>query len=320
MSDILQLDISCKTAQEFLSLVLPSGEFLGGKIENPTWLFRGQGRDYELIPSIFRKDKRSVEKFKKFTDRNIAESYEQLLLAERDFIDRFFWIADKRGFQIPDDSQELRSKLSEFRLHNFHVTQKNGEWLSSGNILSLISMVQHYGIPTRLLDWSLQPLIAAFFAAEGGSKRFDWIEKKFSDPEVHIVFWAFYFPLFGIDIHFHTKEFSLKGVTAPSSSNPNLKAQQGVFTLAHHWYTNEKDGFYLPLDKVLEKIQGSPYSKDVDGCVLQKITLPVSESFNLLSLLAKLEITSSSVYPGYHSIVDDMKMQKEWLDYAKILG
>ena len=72
MSDILQLDISCKTAQEFLSLVLPSGEFLGGKIENRTWLFRGQCRDYDLIPSIFRKDKQSIEKFKKFTDRNIA--------------------------------------------------------------------------------------------------------------------------------------------------------------------------------------------------------------------------------------------------------
>ena len=67
MSEILQPDISCKTAQEFLSLILPSGEFLGGKIENPTWLFRGQGRDHELIPSIFRKDEAAIKKFKKFT-------------------------------------------------------------------------------------------------------------------------------------------------------------------------------------------------------------------------------------------------------------
>jgi len=317
VSDVLQPEISCKTAKEFVDIILPAGEYFQEKISNSTWLFRGQGRDYELKPSIFRQDEKSVVKLKRLTDRNISSSYEQLLLAERDFLDSFFVIADKRGFQIPDDSQELRSSLARYRRYDQGVINDNGEWLSSGRLLSLVAMAQHYGIPTRLIDWTLQPLVAAYFAAEGGMRRFNLEKKGFSDPENSIVFWAFYFPLFSVDIHFHTKDYSIKGITAPGSSNPNLKAQQGVFTLARHWYTNEANNDYLPLHKIIENISTSAYSRDVDRCELQKITLPVSESFELLKLLARLDITPSSVYPGYHSVIDDMQMQKSWGDYER---
>jgi hypothetical protein len=43
-----------------------------------------------------------------------------------------------------------------------------------------------------------------------------------------------------------------------------------------------------------------------------KFTLPLSESSRLLYLLAKFDITPSVVYPGYHSIVDDLKLRNIW--------
>jgi hypothetical protein len=299
MVDIVLPEVSCSTAKEFLQVLSPVGDYFYSGDLNAPWLFRGQGKDYPLIPSLFRKN----SNIKNLTQRNL-ENYTELLSAERDLLVDFFRIADKRGLVLPDDSQELRRSLEEISNDENLKNGRRGVKITD-NALSLMALAQHYGIPTRLLDWTLSSYIAAFFAAEDANKKLEN-----SDPLEKLVVWAFYFPNFGKQTLYGSDTYLMRGITAPSASNPNLKAQQGVFTLIHSGSTEEMMGNYRykPFDEILTYYASSTSpEKWLLSYKLQKFTLPISESPYLLFLLAKLDIAPSSVYPGYHSILNDLK-------------
>ena len=82
------------------------------------------------------------------------------------------------------------------------------------------------------------------------------------------------------------------------------------------------DGNYPSLEKLFENfsVQKVPKSGPdleqrfelIRSCKFMKFTLPISESPNLLYLLAKHDVTPSTVYPGYQSIVSDLIMRNRW--------
>ena len=157
--------IECSSAEEFLEKISPSGVyFKSAKISSP-WIFRGQGQDYPLVPSLFRKGNKSREKLQKLTKRNI-DLYEELLLVERDLLTQFFEIADRRGLILPDNSQKLRIYLEKLKAHDEMVKLSLNAWRVRDEALSLIALAQHYGFPTRLLDWTYNAFVATFFASE----------------------------------------------------------------------------------------------------------------------------------------------------------
>jgi hypothetical protein len=295
---IVQEPVNCSTAEEFLQELSPLGEYFRDDDIDAPWLFRGQGKDWPLIPSLFREN----GKIKDLTHRNISD-YPELLRAERDVLISFFKIADKRGLVLPDDSQELRSSLE--RLSDDYAVGRGLEgWKVTDSALSLMALAQHYGIPTRLLDWTQQAFIAAFFAGE------DALQNENQSGE--LIVWSFYFPLLGKSIGGTKDSYTLRSVTAPSATNPNLKAQQGVFTLVNSEYTNESDGRYLPLDSFLDIYVKKFPNSLLQECKLTKFTLPTLEASQLLRLLARQDITPSAIYPGYQSILSDLKMRNLW--------
>jgi hypothetical protein len=94
-------------------------------------------------------------------------------------------------------------------------------------------------------------------------------------------------------------------VTAPRSTNQNLHAQKGVFTLAIHKGIVTVDKVDRTPMNVLEK-ELKPRLR------LLHFTLPVTEAPRLLRLLALEGVNASSLFPGYGGVVKTLHEESLW--------
>ena len=116
----------------------------------------------------------------------------------------------------PDLVKTERDLMWLFKSYGFphieHIPQNDWEWLS---------LAQHYRLPTRLLDWTKNPLVALYFAVE---------DKVSSDGAVYVKKLPHYIPP---DEQQSVSPFSLKKVRAliPSHLSKRISAQDGIFTI-----------------------------------------------------------------------------------------
>jgi hypothetical protein len=112
----------------------------------------------------------------------------------------------------PISIQREKFILERFKMYGYSLVDQSDvedlEWLAIG---------QHHGLPTRLLDWTRNPLVACYFA----------VEKENCDDSVVYVYNA------KKRIQRNTDPFAIKEVSRylPNHVTSRLTAQSGIFTV-----------------------------------------------------------------------------------------
>lgn len=132
---------------------------------------------------------------------------------------------------------------------------------------------QHHGVPTRFLDWTENPLIAAYFAVE-----------KYGDMDaaVYIINRDSFSVSGDVDDVFSARDEIVLHI--PSYINPRIIAQKGVFTV----HKNPRK----PIDKVLEEMEAP----------VTKIVIDHACFLDFRRMLDWCGINRSFVYPGLDGV------------------
>ncbi len=275
------------------------------------WIFRGHAASRrEMIPSVLRTG--TILEYIPPIKRAPLSNNKEQISAEYRLIEKFRQFLDEQGLPIPEDSQVFRSnKRKVIKKLIIPILKGKGTW-PPVKYFSLMALAQHHRIPTRLLDWTRDPYVAAYFAAKEAAM---WVvgEKKPPNQGVETLsVWSL--NTFFLDVVYTEK---IKGpvitVTAPAYGNPNLHAQKGLFTLERHQaFPPDEPVCQYPLDKLIAnivEINGKPL---VRLPIMRELTIPISASRKILRHLSYHFINAATLYPGFDGAAEALKEQRLW--------
>lgn len=328
--------VECKTAKDFLDLITP----WSSPYKLADFVFRGHtDSEYNLHPNILRKKNnqdlikiaklyitkgKSSELLKSIGVTNLQFHHSSIELT---ILRKFYKISNENGLYVPN-SEMMSARMETGKYIPIGVLLKScghSTWLNRDSI-EIAALAQHYGLPTRLIDWSYNQYIASFFASNLPSKV---------DNQKDIALWMLNYKEL-TDV-FSSPLSDVKIFSPHYQWNDNARSQRGLFTYIeskhdkaamdlineffneyHDTATISSDPKYssiytdyrtldVALDSALQMYNAKQKTKKVVTNALIKITLPQSEAKKLNKFLREMRISESTIFPGYRGVADDLR-------------
>lgn len=284
-------------AEEFIQAISYRGELYS--LLDGRYVFRGHSSEkWNLIPTALREnafDRVYYDGEHRITRKTSLDAPDwECLQIDREIgiLRNFYEKCDKYGLAIPEIPR-LRKDI--FNALALKLTNQYEDWVSE-DFYELAALAQHYGLPTRLLDWSYSVLVALYFAVSG--------IRTIQDSELTsgIVIWALDTRL--TDPVYH-KGSPLKIIRPKYDGNPNLCAQKGLFTF---WSVKKGENPQtgkgnidttnrLSLDKLISE------TLEVDDMPLMyKIVICRDKLSTFYNFLKCNHIEAATLFPGYYGV------------------
>ena len=248
-------------------------------------IYRGHANaEWELKPTFLRQE--SLQLQQELLPPPYTLTYERLAWIEFQRLRNFVRFCDENGVEVPNDSLESRNTV--FSDNNFRTHHNFPSTWPSDEFLEIMAFGRLHGLATRLLDWSINPYVAAYFAAsEALFSHDDWA----SGQRI-----AIYELNFGPVDNTYLGKVRLLHIRG--SISPNVVAQQGIFTV--HPSVGNK-GEMVEVKSLEQYLSLTPVSP------IRMFTIPVCQVPELCVLCDACGYNAARLYPGPEGAVRIMR-------------